>query len=164
MARISFKGGDEYALKLSQLASGADDVAKKAIYQAAKIVADKISANIAALPTESYRYLRGGDKFSGVPEREKNDLKESFGVTPIQQNADGDWNVKIGFDGYGSTPTKKYPKGLPNQLLARSIESGSSVRQKRPFVRPAVNAVKKQAINEMHAVIDEEIQKIIGGN
>jgi hypothetical protein len=44
MARIRFKGSDEYALKLSQLASGADDVAKKAIYQAAKIVADKISA------------------------------------------------------------------------------------------------------------------------
>ena len=60
-------------------------------------------------------------------------------------------------------PTKQYPKGLPNQLLARAIESGSSVRQKKPFVRPAVTATKKQAIAEMEKIIDEEVEKSMGG-
>ena len=159
MARMTFKAGDEYALKLSRLAAGADEIAKKAIYAAADIVADEIGKNIDALPTESFRYLRDGDKFSGVPGQQKQDLKDSFGITPISLDGDGNWNAKIGFDGYGSTPTKAYPQGLPNQLLARAIESGSSVRQKTPFVRPAVNATKKQAQTEMARVIDEETAK-----
>lgn len=163
MARISFKSGDEYALKLSKLATNSEEIAKKAIYQGAKVVADKINQNLNALPEEKFRYLRGGDKFSGVPEQQKQDLKDSFGVTPIQRDKDGNWNAKIGFDGYGSIPTSKYPQGIPNQLLARSIESGSSVRQKRPFVRPAVNATKKKAVEAMKKVIDEETQKIMGG-
>jgi hypothetical protein len=163
MATISFKGGDEYALKLSRLATGSEEIAKKAIYQGAKVVADKISQNLNALPEEKFRFLRDGDKFSGVPARQKQDLINSFGITPIARDSDGNWNAKIGFDGYGSAPTKKYPKGVPNQLLARSIESGSSVRHKRPFVRPAVNATRKKAIEAMGNVIDEEISKMTGG-
>jgi hypothetical protein len=163
MARISFKNGDEYALKLSKLAAQSDKVAKKAIYRGAKVVADKIAQNIDALPEETFRYLRNGEKFAGVPERQKQDLKDGFGITTIKIDDNGDWNAKIGFDGYGSIPTKKYPQGLPNQLLARSIESGSSVRQKKPFVRPAVNSARKKAIEAMKNVIDEETKKIMEG-
>lgn len=163
MATISFKGGDEYALKLSRLATQSEDVAKRAVFEGAKVVADKIGTNLDALPEESFRYLRGGEKFVGIPQRQKQDLKDSFGITPITRDADGNWNAKIGFDGYGGIPTKKYPQGLPNQLLARAIESGSSVRQKKPFVRPAVNATKKKAVEVMKKIIDEETNKIMGG-
>lgn len=163
MARMTFKAGDEYALKLSKLATKSDEIAKKAIYGAAKIVADKIKSNLEALPEEKFRYLRDGEKFVGVPERQKKDLVDSFGTTPITTDNKGNWNAKIGFDDYGSMPTKQYPKGLPNQLLARAIESGSSVRQKKPFVRPAVTATKKQAIAEMEKIIDEEVEKSMGG-
>lgn len=159
---MTFKAGEEYAIKLSKLANQ-EDVAKKAIYGAAEIVADKIKANLNALPEEKFRYLRDGEKFVGVPERQKKDLIDSFGITPITKDNEGNWNTKIGFDGYGSIPTKKYPNGLPNQLLARAIESGSSVRQKKPFVRPAVNATKKKAQTEMEKIIDEETEKIMGG-
>ena len=163
MARMTFKAGDEYALKLSRLATNSENIAKKAIYGAAKIVADKIKSNLEALPEDRFRFLRYGDEFAGVPKRQKKDLVDSFGITPITTDNKGNWNTKIGFDGYGSIPTKKYPNGLPNQLLARAIESGSSVRQKKPFVRPAVNATKKQAIAEMERIIDEEIKKTMGG-
>lgn len=160
MARISFKKGDEYALKLSKFAAGADEVAKKAIHAGANIVADRMKAGIKSLPTEKFRYLRDGDKFRGVTESQKKDLEESFGITPIAKDKNGDLNAKLGFDDYGSFPTKKYPKGVPNQLLARAVESGSSVRYKTPFVRPAVNASKKPAVTEMACVIDEEAKKI----
>lgn len=163
MARMAFKAGDEFALKLSRLATGSDEIAKKAIYAGAGIVADKIKANIQSLPSDTFRHLAPEEKFSGLPEAAKRDLAESFGVTPIKQDADGNWNAKVGFDGYGSHPTKKYPQGLPNQLLARAVESGSSVRQKKPFVRPAVNATKGKAQAKMGEVIDEEIKKIMGG-
>ena len=77
----------------------------------------------------------------------------SFGVTPIDRDADGNFNAKMGFDGYDS-------KGVPNQLKARVIESGSSKQQKKPFVRSAVNATKKQAVTRMGEIIDQEIKKL----
>ncbi len=162
LARLTFKSGDEYAIKLSRLATKSDEIAKKAIYEAAEVVADKIKDNIEKLPEDSFRYLQKGEKFSGIPARQKKDLIDSFGITPMDKDSDG-WNVKIGFDGYGGSPTEKYPKGLPNQLLARAVESGSSVRQKTPFVRPAVNATRKLAVKKMNEVISKEVKKAMEG-
>ena len=163
MARMTFKAGEEYALKLSKLYGHCDEVSKKAIHDGAEIVADAIKANLKALPEEAFRYLQKDDKFTGVPEKQKKDLIESFGITKISLDKEGNLNTKLGFDGYGKMPTKKYKKGLPNQLLARAIESGSSVREKYPFVRPAVKAKKEAAIEKMGKTITEEIAKIMGG-
>lgn len=162
MARFAFKAGDEWALKLSRLGAGADNIAKKAIYQAAAIVTDKIRNNLAELPEEKFRALRGPDEeFKGVPRGSKLDLMHSLGITPIEPDSAGNMNAKIGFDDYGSFHTASYPKGVPNQLLARAIESGSSVRAATPFVRPAVQATKKLAQAEMGRVVDEETKKIM---
>lgn len=135
MAKISFKKGDEYALKLSRLGNQSEEVAKKAVYVGAKIVADEIKKRI--------------------PE-DTGDLSDSFGITPIERDKSDNWNAKLGFDGYDS-------KGVPNQLKARAIESGTSQMPKRPFVRPAVNATKKKAVEAMKKAIGEGTQKIMGG-
>lgn len=161
MARYAFKAGNEWAVKLSRLAAGQDKVAGKAIYAGAKIVADKIKSNIESLPEEKFRYLRDGDQFDGVTKEQKQDLAESFGVARVDTDRNGDYNTKLGFDGYGKHPTEKYPQGLPNQLLARAVESGSSVRRKQPFVRTAVRSTKKTAQSEMGRVVDEETKKIM---
>lgn len=163
MATIGFKTGDDYALKLAALSNRSKEIVKKAIYPAAKIVADKVKSNIEGLPTDNDRFLSGKDKFVGLPEPQKKDLIDSFGITPIKLGSDGYWTAKLGFDGYGSRPTAKYPQGVPNQLLARAVESGSSVRQKIPFVRPAVNATKKEALEAMKNAADEEIKKSMKG-
>ena len=138
MARVTVKAGEEYALKLSKYAAQSDEIAKKAIYAGAKFVADKIKDNLEGILSP---YASG-------------EMADSFGITPIGLDKEGNWNTKIGFDGYDS-------KGVPNQLKARVLESGSSQQQKRPFVRPAVNATKKQAQAEMERVIDEETSKIM---
>lgn len=161
MARMTIKSSNEYALKLSRLAEGSEQIAKKAIHAGAGIVADAIKKNLNAMPEDEFRFLRDGDKFDGLSKQQKQDLLASFGITPIAKDDKGNWNAKIGFDGYGSMQTRQYPKGLPNQLLARAAESGSSVRKKHPFVRPAVNATKKPAQAEMGRVADEEIQKLM---
>ena len=49
---------------------------------------------------------------------------------------------------------------IPNALLARAAESGSSVREKTPFVRPAVNATRKEAEAEMDRVVRQELEQI----
>jgi len=163
MARIAFKAGEEYALKLSKLATGSEEIAKSALHEAARVVANKIRSILEAMPEESFRHLAPGEKFDGLPARQKEDLLDGYGVTEIKLSQDGYWNVKIGFDGYGSIPTKAYPEGIPNQLIARALESGSSVRQKHPFVRPAVAATRKEAQEAMQKVIDEETEKIMKG-
>lgn len=137
LARMTFSAGEEFALALSHLAAQSEEISKKAIFEGAKVIADKIKSNL-----------------EGVLSPEATgELVASFGVTPIIKDKDGNWNAKTGFDGYGSD-------GVANQLKARVLESGSSKQPKRPFVRPAVNATKKQVVAKMGEVIDQEIQKL----
>ena len=63
-------------------------------------------------------------------------------------------NTKIGFNGYDS-------KGVPNQLKARVMESGSSKQAKRPFIRPALNGAREPAQEKMVETANQEISKII---
>ena len=134
---MTFKAGDEFALAISRLATGSEEVAKKAIYAGANIIADKIKSNLEGV----------------LSEEATGELVASFGVTPITQDEQGNFNCKIGFDGYGSD-------GVANQLKARVVESGSSQQQKRPFVRPAVNATKRTAVERMGQIVDEEIRRL----
>lgn len=140
MARMTFKAGDDYALKLSKLATNSDEIAKKAIYAAAEIVADKIKSNLEGV----------------LSEEATGELVDSFGIAKIDVDSDSNWNAKIGFDGYDNA-------GVPNQLKARVLESGSSRQRKRPFVKPAINSTKKAAQAAMAKVINEEIEKTMGG-
>lgn len=161
MAKITLKTSTQFQVSMDRLGEAADGICKMAIYEGAAIMADQIKKNLDALPTDKFRYLRGGDKFAGVPEPQKQDLKNALGISPMKQDENGDWNAKIGFDGYGSTETDKYPGGVPNSLLARAVESGSSVRAKTPFVRPAINGARNKAKKAMADKADEEIKKII---
>lgn len=160
MARMTFSATEEYEFKLSRLSYSSPEIVKAAIRAGARVVADAIRKALDALPTDKFRYLKDDEKYKGPTEREKADLLASFGITPVTRDKNDNWNAKIGFDGYGSMPTKKYPRGVPNQLVARSIESGSSVRKKTPFVRNTVNRMKKAAQDAMAHVADEEIEKL----
>lgn len=138
MAKISFPGLAEYELALSRLAKSADDIAGKAIYAGAEIVADAIRQNIDTLPQDTGVTKRG--------------LEEGFGIAPLQDDS-GFINVKLGFDGYNEN-------GTPNVMMARIFESGTSRIPKHPFVRPAINASRKRAEQAMADIIDQEIKKI----
>lgn len=138
MATITFKGGDEYMRRLRELADRSEPMVKQAIHEGARILTNEIRANLE-------KNLAGSEESTGA-------LAESLGITKIEQDKNGFWNAKIGFDGYDE-------KGVPNQLKARVMESGSSTIRKRPFVRPAVNAKRKEAETAMERVIMEEIEK-----
>lgn len=138
MAKFIAKAAEEYVIRLSRLA-GADqrEIAGKAIYKAADIVADEVRARLNGV-------IKGPS--TGA-------LAASLGIAKMQEDADG-YNVKIGFDGYDA-------KGVPNLLKARVMESGSSKQKKRPFMRPAVNATRGAAVEKMGEIIDEEIARIM---
>lgn len=155
------KGLDSYIAYLREIDSISSDMVGEAVYDMAKVVADKVRANIEALPAVSNAaniatYKQG---ISRLSEPEKQGLLDGFGVSPIQNN-DGYVNVKLGFDGYNSVKTKKYPNGQPNALIARVTNSGSSYRQKTRFVDKAVSSSRKKAEEAGQAKIDEKIRAI----
>lgn len=167
MASCTIKAGDDWARKLSQLGAQANAVAAKAVAKGAGIVADQIRSNLSALHEDThysrshpqYYFLSENEKFNGIPGYQKQDLLDSLGVTPIKADENGVINAKIGFDGYGSQPTAAYPRGLPNPLAARATESGSSIRPKQPFIRPALAKAKGKAVQAMEEVIAQAIEQ-----
>lgn len=162
MAKITFKVLTDYGEKLHKFADKFDNDAliEKAVYKGADIVADKIRMNLSKLPEDDFRRLTKGEVFVGVPKSQKRDLEKGFGLTKIRKDRNGFIHTKAGFDGYGSLRTRAYPKGVPNQLLARAVESGSTVRIKTPFVRTAVQATRKAAVEVMGQSIDEDLKDI----
>lgn len=157
MAEMRIKGLDEYVLALESLSNNSEKILKKSVYKGAGIVADAIKSELRSLPIDN-SFGSEENLIRGLSNRQKSDLINSMGISPIEH--DGDYiNAKVGFDDYGSIPTKKYPKGVPNQMLARSVNSGTSFRKKNPFVNRAVNKSKKEAQKQMAEVIDEEIKK-----
>ena len=162
MAKITFKGLEEYELRLSRLSQGAEEIAGKAIYAGAAIVADAVRANIQRLDARPDREgLVAYQKKEPPPltQSQKQGLLDGFGVSSLQDDR-GYLNVKLGFDGYNIVKTKKHPQGQPNVLIARVTESGSSYRQKTPFMRTAVNASRKEALEKGREAVDRVLGDI----
>ncbi len=95
---------------------------------------------------EPFRKLGQGEAFTGVTPEEKEAIVQGFGLSDMEQDRLG-WNTKAGFAGYvDPAKNQEIPQRPPVPMLVRSIESGSSVRRKIPFVRPAVKASRTQAV------------------
>ena len=161
--KITVLGAEEYALKLAKLGGASEGITKKAVYQAADVVADAVKANLQAMPVvdNNYNiYAYQQHKKARMSEAQRDGLVESFGISRMQ-NENGYINVKLGFDGYNSIRTQKYPQGQPNVLIARIYENGGSTREKQPYIRPALNKTRKAAQQKMADVIDEEMSKLM---
>ena len=159
MAKIDFKGIDEYAKALGILWKDSENIVKKAVYEGADIVANEIKQGLRSLPVDE-RVGTEENPIEGVGRIQKEDLIEGFGLSPME-NKDGYINTKAGFNGYGSIKTKKYPKGQPLAMLMRSVESGTSFRKKTPVIRKAVTRARKVAEAKMAETVEEEIKKIM---
>lgn len=171
MAKIYATGIDRYLQKLERLNKNTDSVCKQTVYAGAKVVGDAIVAAIDAMPVQeppenqAYFFLsdaarESGTLITGVSEAQKQGLREGFGIAQMAHE-DNSWNTKIGFDGYNSVKTKTYPKGQPNTLIARSVEGGTSIQQKTPFIAPAVRQARKAAQKAMEETMAEKVQEIM---
>lgn len=161
MAKWTMRGMDEYAAYLQRIGKNTREILGAGVYAMANTVADAVRKNIEALPAkpdiEGIEAYRQGRK-AQLTISEKRGLEEGFGISPMQ-NERGYLNVKLGFDGYNEVKTRKYPKGQPNALIARSVESGSSVREKSPFIRPALRQTQNEALKKGQEAIEEKIKQ-----
>lgn len=154
------KGGEEFSALLNGLAGDQIiPVMKAAVYAGVGVLADAIKAEIQGLPEES-GYMPNGKKRNVVGTNDKRMLQERLGISRIDATGDKA-NAVVSFSGYNGRPTKKYPQGVPISLIARSIESGSSVREKNPFIRRAFNASKTNAQQKAIDAGQEKLNELI---
>lgn len=152
MAEIEFNEFDSYLKQLTRLEDAETvKIIGESIHAGAGIIADEIKSEIDKLKVGS-----SGNKIN-ISANEKESLKKGFGIAPMQ-HINGDYDVKIGFAGYGHK-TKKYPAGVPIPMIARSVISGTSFRNKNDFVGRAVRRKRKMCLNKMNKVFNEEIEK-----
>lgn len=141
MAKLRFKGLDEYVHKLNQLADPrrVNGMIKASVYPGAGIVADAIRERLET-------HDRTGD------------LAKSLTLTEMEDD-NGYIFTQVGFAGYDAN-------GVPNALKAAALESGTSRngrehQPKTPFIRPALNAVRKKAEAAMAAELDSRINQLM---
>lgn len=141
MAKFTMKGLDEYVSALVALGRVSNGMIKRAVYDGAGVVADEVRAGIDSLPERE-----------GIT---KEGLREGLGLSQMKDE-DGYINTALGFAGYNA-------RGVPNILMARIMESGTSKVKKHPFIRPALARVKDRAVAAMTASIDKDIKNTMEG-
>lgn len=159
MAKLKMQGLEEYENQLLKLQDISRESIGRAIHAGAKEIADQVRQNIQALPVDGRR-VKNGQMLHGITAAQKQGLLDGFGIARLQ-NDNGYMNVKLGFAGYNSVATKSHPSGQPNSLIARSVNSGTSFRQKIPFVDSAVTAKRNAAEKAMKDTFDDEIKKAV---
>lgn len=169
MPKIEAKGINDYMNLLKSISNNTDETLNKALYKGAGVMADELKNQIEILPTVKDEYNlkvyannksgKRGDANYKLSDTQKKGLLDGLGIAPFDAK-DGVIDTHIGFDGYNNIKTKKYPKGQPNIMIARIVESGSSYFTKKPFIRKAIRAGKEKTEEAMAKVIDDEINKL----
>ena len=154
MATLKTIGFDEYVDGLENIYEQSEKTVGKMIYEGAGTVADAVRASIASIPSREIYETSGGSRHQrGITDVERKGLSDTLGISRVR-NDNGFINVRIGFDGYNDHVTANYPKGHPNSMVARSIESGTSWLDKTPFIAPAVAASRNKAEQVMEEIFD----------
>lgn len=163
MGKMKITGLTEYETQLKALGESGEAIAKMALYDGAAVVVAAVASAVQTLPVVEDKYMVAakGEKYNVITEKGKADLIGGLGIAKMRVEADV--NTIIGFNGYSSKVTKKYPDGVPNAMIARAIESGSSVRAKHPFFRIAVRKAKAAATAAIEDTAQKAIQKVMSG-
>lgn len=155
MAKLHIKTSAEFSKQLLKLDKESEAIAKKAIFAGAGPVADKLRAEMQKnLDDQSYLGFTGRADRKNVGYEPTGSMADKFGITKMEQDKLGNWNVHIGWDGYD-------PNGRANQLKANVMESGNSKQKARPFVKPTVAAMKNRTEYVMGKIIEDEMKKIM---
>lgn len=139
MARAIYQGMQKQMDALTKHGKNTHGIVKMCIYDGADVLADAIRAEM--------------DKHGWNHSEQTASLYSSLVVQKHRTDKNGTY-TKVTFAGYDD-------KGVPNPLKAAVLEYGASNKTvKHPFIRPAYNKVKAQAVEAMQKQMDEQIKKL----
>ena len=164
--RIDISGLDFMERQFNLLASEATTVAVRAVYDGAGVSADALRGAVDGLARVSDKAAMGAWR-KRVPSllsvSQKNGLREGLGIAPMKIENDS-VNTKVGFDGYNSVVTKRWPFGQPNQMIAAVCNHGdSSTMIRQPFISTTAEGSSSAIRAAMIKAATEEITKILEG-
>lgn len=159
--KLNVTGFDAVQKQFSQMEKELGAAVNAAVFNGAKIAADEVKKGLEALPVQEDKngkapYVpKGGTPLNGITSTQKEDLINSMGIASFRKGNKGETSTSIGFDGYGRT-TWKGGQPLPNQVLMREVESGTSWMKKHPVIRQAVSRTREQIKAEMSKAFKEK--------
>jgi hypothetical protein len=170
VARAKFIESEEFGKPIASAIAQFPEIADGVLRAGADVLADEIK-----------RRLQG----ELLPESRSGELVQHFGITPMQKDDDGNYNVSIGFGGYQQPGTGKFKStGVPFMLIARTFESGavrngkystaSGKRKKKSasetkgqywrqpthFMSNAVKAAKAKALTVMENYAEQKLEEL----
>lgn len=160
MARMTTEGVADVAMMFGKASKMGVPIAKMAVYDGARVMADEIRTETGQIPLDRERFLLPGEKYAAITSRDRRDLAAHLGITKITSTGSGVRAV-IGFAGYGSKKTHKYKKGLPMAMLARSLMKGTVVREQSAFIDRALGKASENAQSAMVQTGEKVIAKIL---
>ena len=142
MAKCSVSLPEDLIQKLSQLGNRTDEIATKALEAGGEVVLRQTKSNLIAAI----------GKDTKAPSQSTGQLVAALGLTRVLVDRNGNYNIKIGFDEYRKD-------GSSNAAVANILEYGKHNQPARPFLKPAKNKSKAEALETMKRVIEEEVSK-----
>ena len=146
-------GIEELSRKLNALGDQAEEVASRALYAGAGVMADQYTAAANSIRTSHFRYVFNGKKRDPSPE-EKEAVIGKTGIARFNRNGtEVDTKVGVGARGYVEIGGKRKAA----VMIANAINSGTSFMTKQPVFRRAAT----QGAGPASAAIVEAADKLI---
>ena len=92
--------------------------------------------------------------------KQKNGLRNGLGISKFRSGADKISTV-VGFAGYNTLTSRRWPNGQPNIMIAAACEHGASYMKRQPFIEPTYSATKDQIGAEMRDYIIARYKEIL---
>lgn len=156
MAGIKVKGLDGLIKKIENLGKDPEMYVKRSLYEGTGVMADAIRSAIKGLPIDE-SYGTAEHKKQGVTAIEKSGLLSGLGISRMVRADNNNVYVFIGFAWFNG----KRKEGVKNSTVMRSIESGTSFRQKFPIIRQTKNRTKALALSAMQKQFEEDVDRLI---
>lgn len=146
MPTVEFAGIEKYTRQLEALGRGAEAACNLALYDGAQILADAVQAEIDTIPD--------------MDPRDRQGLHDGLGIARFWAEK-GSVLTKIGWEGYNSWRTRRWPNGKPNALIARAQIRGTSWIRPNRFTARAARKANAACVEAMRKRLDAEIAKTI---
>lgn len=143
VAKATVKLPEDMLKRMSKLGSNMDKVAKAVLTAGGEVVFSKAQSNLKAV-------IGSNTSFES---RSTGELEDSFGISDVLLDKNGNYNIKIGF----SEPRSD---GGSNAKIANIIEYGKSGQPAKPFLKPAQRVTKKACIDTMKSTFESEVEKL----
>ena len=165
--KIYLEGLYEFRNAMWATAQQATTIGARAVYEGAGVAADALRGAVEGLQRVSDKAAMGAwrkHEPTWISVSQKNGLREGLGIAPMRFET-GSINTKVGFDGYNSVVTKRWPNGQPNQVIAAVCNHGSSdTMLRQPFITSTAAASAGEIRAAMRKAASEEIRKILDEN